>query len=353
MAAMDNDTMVEAFKYLDYCGLAKKSLVSKRFRAVIQTHRHSLARLCVDVSMKRVESTELDCELNAIKIFGEELSAEAYDEWVIRNQYSKQIPSEDQVVQKESAQNDCDMYELGAYADYKGEPKTVICVAVELNHEHWPLFQHFVRLLSDPFVRIDVIDLADQNDVMNLLVEAINPDRARLQCKELYFYHQGNLQKFINWIKDRFCCDELNISSNTDSNDDQELLNFCLTGRYCASTIFVEFDDLSKVVVDIVKKFLDLKNCDEYQLVQSIENYEHGDEEGRVAQVLKREYPPCIVKEERSEYNDSTIYDFEFNNDEIGKKLQLNVEHSDRHDAEIDPEENSYGPFTTTKIFSR
>ncbi|KAI1695756.1 hypothetical protein Ddc_21004 [Ditylenchus destructor] len=47
IATLDNGTMVEALKYLNYCQLAKNSLVSKRFRNVIQTHRHKLALLFV------------------------------------------------------------------------------------------------------------------------------------------------------------------------------------------------------------------------------------------------------------------------------------------------------------------
>ncbi|KAI1727305.1 hypothetical protein Ddc_04605 [Ditylenchus destructor] len=117
---MDNGTMVEAFKYLDYCGLAKKSLVSKRFRNVIQTHRHSLARLCVEhIWMNRYLPTELEFHRkpDGIEIFGKTLSAEEYDEWVICNRYSKQVPSEGQVVQKESTQNDCYVYNLYAAED--------------------------------------------------------------------------------------------------------------------------------------------------------------------------------------------------------------------------------------------
>ncbi|KAI1714649.1 hypothetical protein Ddc_11370 [Ditylenchus destructor] len=357
IATMDNGTIVEAFKYLDYCQLAKKSLVSKRFRNVIQTHRYSLPLLRVkNLMMERVKPTELDELDYELRIFWKELSAEEYDEWIIRNHYSKQVPLEGQVVQKESTQNDCDVYYLSAAAYYEGsndcyKSTTVINVAVEFNHEHWPLFQHFVRLLSDPFVRISQIDLVDQNDVMNLLVEAIKPDRDRLQCDLMYFNHQGNLHKFINWIKDRFCCDELNIFGNTDSNHDQELLHFSLTGAHCSSTVNVHFDDFSKVVVDFVKKFLDLKNGDEYQLVQGITNREDDDEECRVVQVLKREYPKCFVKEERTK-KDSTLYYFKFNNGNIAKKMQLTVEHYERYDAEIDPEENSRGPRTFTNIFT-
>ncbi|KAI1727403.1 hypothetical protein Ddc_04706 [Ditylenchus destructor] len=326
---MDNGTMVEAFKYLDYCGLAKKSLVSKRFRNVIQTHRHSLSRLCVEhIRMNRYLPTELEFHRkpDGIEIFGKTLSAEEYDEWVIRNHYSKQVPSEGQVVQKESTQNDCYVYKLYATED-KGFDR--LFAHTELNDEHWPLFQHFIRLLSDPFICIDGIELSYQNDVMNLLVETITPDRGRLQCYTLYFNHHGNLPKFINWIKDHVCCYYLDIFGNTDSIHDQELLNFFLTAGQCASSMYTWFHDLSQVVVDFVKKFLELKNGDEYQLVQSFENVEDVDfgEEIQIVKVLMREYRDNLVKEERYEDTDTTTYYFEFYNDEIKKKLQLTVEY--------------------------
>ncbi|KAI1699099.1 hypothetical protein DdX_17529 [Ditylenchus destructor] len=42
---LDNDTMVEVIKHLNYCQLAKSSLVSKRYRGLIQKNRHKMARL--------------------------------------------------------------------------------------------------------------------------------------------------------------------------------------------------------------------------------------------------------------------------------------------------------------------
>ncbi|KAI1697034.1 hypothetical protein DdX_18743 [Ditylenchus destructor] len=53
IAAMDNGTMVEAFKFLNYYQLAKNSLVSKRYWNLIRTHRHKLALLDVNyIDMK-------------------------------------------------------------------------------------------------------------------------------------------------------------------------------------------------------------------------------------------------------------------------------------------------------------
>ncbi|KAI1693839.1 hypothetical protein Ddc_22513 [Ditylenchus destructor] len=52
IVALDNGTMVEAFKFLNYCQLATSSHVSKRFWNLIRTHRHKLALLDVnEISM--------------------------------------------------------------------------------------------------------------------------------------------------------------------------------------------------------------------------------------------------------------------------------------------------------------
>ncbi|KAI1705607.1 hypothetical protein Ddc_15673 [Ditylenchus destructor] len=296
IATMDNGTMVEAFKYLGYCQLAKKSLVSQRFRNVIQTHRQSMPRLYVSqILMERIKPV-----VKFIEMFNEELSAEAYDEWVVRNQYSKQIPLEGQIAREESSQSDCDFYDLHAYAYYKdpNQYKRTMSARAELNHENWPLFQHFVRLLSDPFVYIEEVDLVLQNDVLNLLAGAFNLERGKLRCKiaSVDLYDDFNIQKPINWINKNLSCDTFCIFDFLNSNHDHELLDFFMTGPHCSSTIAVRAYDLSKVVIDFVH----------------------------------REFSTFIVKEEFDEDYDTTTYDFEFNNDDIGKKLQLSVKYYNR-----------------------
>ncbi|KAI1693208.1 hypothetical protein DdX_20800 [Ditylenchus destructor] len=114
IATMDNGTMVEAFKYLNYYQLAMNSLVSNRFRNLIQTHRHSLALLYVDIFMN--SST---AEPAAIQVFGKELTSEAYNEWVILNSYSKLVQLEDD--QAANAQSIPSDYRLAAYANCKGK----------------------------------------------------------------------------------------------------------------------------------------------------------------------------------------------------------------------------------------
>ncbi|KAI1699271.1 hypothetical protein Ddc_18638 [Ditylenchus destructor] len=183
---MDNGTMVDVFKHLNYMQLAKSSLVSKRFRDLIHTHRHSLARLYVAwitmIRMPRVEPILLTDLPAYINIFNKSLSAREYNEWVVRKQYSKQIPFERQPVLCSCHRR---FYHLTAYADHNAEGSsyfrssdpshaifpdrmTVFNAHAELNNENWPLFQHFVRLITDPFIYVGRMELTHQNDVLNL-----------------------------------------------------------------------------------------------------------------------------------------------------------------------------------------
>ncbi|KAI1693764.1 hypothetical protein Ddc_22544 [Ditylenchus destructor] len=194
--ALDNGTMVQVFKYLKYCGLAKTSLVSKRFCDLIRTHRHTLALLDVK-SIKMHKYTDVNHSPTGIEIFDKVLSAGEYNEWVIRNGYSKQIPLETQIAGMQSTQYERKVYRLSAHADYKDstpalERKSfslkglqIFFASIELNHENWPVFQHFFRILTDPFVYIRGMELSTQNDALNLLTGAINPDYGRLKCHTL------------------------------------------------------------------------------------------------------------------------------------------------------------------------
>ncbi|KAI1693209.1 hypothetical protein DdX_20801 [Ditylenchus destructor] len=148
---------------------------------------------------------------------------------------------------------------------------SVFSAHVKVNDDNWPLFQHFVRLATDPFIYIDIMELTYQNDVLDLLAGAINSDNDRLQCKDLDFNLNGNSQKSITWAKNH--------------------------------------------------KFLDLENWDEYQGVQSIEGFHFVKDQD--IQVWKKDYSKFIVKEERDENHRSTEHVFEFTNNAIGKKLQL------------------------------
>ncbi|KAI1702559.1 hypothetical protein Ddc_17013 [Ditylenchus destructor] len=234
IAALDNGTLVESFKFLNYSQLAKNSFVSTKFWNLIRNNRHRLELLRVDVIQMRM------CPANdaSIKVFKKQLSPEEYNEWVILNQHSKQIPLEVQDAEIPSTQHDSKMYELTAKGPYKEQnlrqwdgselnyrqwrdslDTTVFHARTKLDHENWPLFQHFVRLLTDPFIFIRFVGLVNQTEVLNLLASAINTDRNCLRCETLVFYLEGDDQKFIGWIKKHVVCKKIGICNKRDSNN--------------------------------------------------------------------------------------------------------------------------------------
>ncbi|KAI1702045.1 hypothetical protein DdX_15729 [Ditylenchus destructor] len=334
IATMDNGTIMEAFKFLNYYQLAKNSLVSKRYRDLIRTNRHRLALLYVDsVDLNHSGNSDFRTRPILVEIFDQKLSPEAYKEWVSLNGYSKRIPTEGQVVGEQSAQYGHRVYELWADAGYKGSTN-VFYAQAKLSHENWPVFQHFVRLITDPFVYIQQIDLIPQNDVLHLLIGAFNQDSNRLQCKKLRLNLEGNVQKFIGWIKGHVSCGEIRID-NYNSSNYEELLDLFVTGAHCTSRISFSDYYSSNVVVNFVKKFIDLKSSDEYHVVEYIRGYSEDCYDGETVKVLKRDNAKFLVKAVENEGDGCTEHVFEFVNTDVGKKLQLSIELIDDDDDEV------------------
>ncbi|KAI1697454.1 hypothetical protein DdX_18487 [Ditylenchus destructor] len=154
--------------------------------------------------------SDFDYDRADVKIFNISLSPEDYSEWVIHNSYSKKVPLGYQLVGKKETQYGKN-YVLSA--DYKDPSqcsnniKTAFFARAQLNHDNWPLFQHF--------------------------------------------------------------------------------------------------------------KFMDLKDSDEYQLVEYIRCYSSD----RAVEALKRKYAKFIIKEGKGETRTTLL--FEFINNDIGKKLQI------------------------------
>ncbi|KAI1706335.1 hypothetical protein Ddc_15347 [Ditylenchus destructor] len=330
---MDTGTIVEVFKYLNYCGLAKSSLVSKRFRNLIRSHRHQLALMCVNSIS--ITTTNVFVPRSVIKIFDQKLSPEAYNEWVICNNYSEEVQLGGHVAGEKITQNDEHAFQLSATAAYEhlsypwDDPVFVFFARAVLNHENWPLFQHFIRLLTDPFIYIRYLELTLPDDILYLLAGAISSDRIRLQCEELKFNLNGHAQNVFCWIKGHANSKKIEICNRYGSNCNQELLDFFVTGAHCTSEICIIYYVISKVVVDFIQKFLDLKSCDEYQFVESIK----GDGKDGDLEVLTQSYAKFLVKKEVNErryglddydYGNS-VYVFEFVNNDVGKKLKLTV----------------------------
>ncbi|KAI1692225.1 hypothetical protein DdX_21375 [Ditylenchus destructor] len=265
---MDNGTMVESFKFLNYYELATSSLVSKRYGNLIRTHRHKLALL--DVCSIGVNSYIANQDPSVIRMFDKELSSEEYNEMIVRNGYSKQVPLEGRIAEKESSENDSDIYKL--YANVYQDPNnrlgvatTVFFADVELKDENWP--------------------------------------------------------KLVVWTKDHVRCDEFQIYISSDLNYDEVLLDLFLTGALCTSAIHVSYYDLSKVIVDLVQKFTGLKNFDEYQMVEIIRS---NLKDRGVLEALKRNFAEFIA-EEQFEEDLSTRHVIGFINNDIQKKLTLDI----------------------------
>ncbi|KAI1707472.1 hypothetical protein Ddc_14814 [Ditylenchus destructor] len=323
IAALDNGTLVEAFKYLNYCQLATRSLVSKRYRDVIQTYRHSLACLHIrEISIAGREMGEDESSPLEVKIFDKELSPEAYNEWVIRNGYSKQVPVED----GKQSTIDRFVYSFDTIAAYDHDDSSIsdsaLTASTELNNENWPIFQHFIRLLTDPFISIYDVELVPQNDVLNLLSEVLSQDQKCLQCTILSVDVGNDMQKFMSWIKDYVGCNEVKISDIKPS-DDKELFDFFMTGAKCTYEVYIIYYDLSEIIINFVEKFMDLKDSDEYQVVESI----RGWIEMEALEVLKSEYADFLVKENK-DYLDRDTITFEFTNNNNGKKVECVLHYS-------------------------
>ncbi|KAI1698904.1 hypothetical protein Ddc_18849 [Ditylenchus destructor] len=271
---MDNDTVVEVFKYLNYCQLAKSSLVSKWF-----------------------------CDLMTTDI-----------PWHFYPYHSQPYSRQDVSYFSNSAVFDT---------------IDVFNARVELNHETWPLFQHCAHLLADPFIYIDSAELTLQIETLSLMDGAMSQDHNRLHCNELTVNLKGDFQKLISWMKDHVLCSEINVFKEidystheySDLNHDKVLFDFIVSGANCTSEIKVTYYDLSKVIVDIVQKFVDLKSCDEFQVVESI----WGSVSCRSAEELKRDYANLLVKEEQRESDGSIEQVFEVGNYDIEKDLQLTI----------------------------
>ncbi|KAI1695626.1 hypothetical protein Ddc_21128 [Ditylenchus destructor] len=348
---VDNDAMVETFKFLDYCQLAKNSLVSKRFRDLICDHRHKLPLLYVDGIYMNEVTRSYNLEPAVIIMFHKELSPEEYNEWVICNNYSMQIPPEYQFYEYESGQYDEKAYQLRVNLGYKDshyfESEVDACADCHVffacaivNHKNWPLFQHFIRLLTDPFIYIRYLTLKPLKVFLNLLTGAINSGSGRLKCDTLAITLQRrtliepiriNSRKFLSWIKEHVLCDEFCVFGNNyydTSNHDEGLLDFFMTGANCASEICVGYYDISEVIFDYVERFVNLKASDEYQMVESIQCYGGC---GAI-EVLKRYYDKFVTKEEKDHgYN---VLLFELTNNSVEKKLQITTRFDE--DKELD-----------------
>ncbi|KAI1715853.1 hypothetical protein Ddc_10770 [Ditylenchus destructor] len=190
------------------------------------------------------------------------------------------------------------------------------------SHKNLPLNQHFVRLVADPNIYICNLILHPQNDVLHLLANAIETQGSKLQCKWLKVSvgNKDGEENFISRVKNHVRCYQLDIYHRDSpcKYDDDIMLDLFLNGALMTPAILASNYDFSNIVVDLVQKFLNLKECDQFQLVPSIRSYVAKP----VLEVLKHHYAPKEPREGTSA--------FEFINNNILKKLEIIVKISDK-----------------------
>ncbi|KAI1699998.1 hypothetical protein DdX_16982 [Ditylenchus destructor] len=319
---MDNGTMIESFKFLNYYQLATGSLVSKRFRNLIRTHRHKLALLDVN---EIYMFCYVDYPEHSITMFNKELSPKEYNKLIARNGYSKQVPLGGRIAGKENGyitftlranvcQNPNNCHDIAT---------TVFNSQVELKNENWPMFQHSMRILMDPFIYIRSLTFYSPN-VLGFLAGAMNSDHDRLRCKQLVIDLNDDTKKYVVWIKDHIRCNEFKIHGDGGSKCDEELIDFIMTGAPCTSAIKIKNYVLSKVLIDFMQKFTGLRNSDEHQMVESILSDFKNE---RVIEKLKRKYAKFIDKEEKHVERHRSRQIIGFINNDIQKKLTFSLTH--------------------------
>ncbi|KAI1701566.1 hypothetical protein Ddc_17553 [Ditylenchus destructor] len=232
----------------------------------------------------------------------------------------------------QSTQNERKVYRLSAHADYNDSTPAFermrifiqkFFASIELCHENWPVFQHFFRLLTDPFVHIRSMRLPQQNDALNLLAGAINPDYGRLQCHKLTVSLEDNMQDSISWIKGHVRCDQFCIKTRSDylPSNDQVFFDLFMTGENFTSEIELNFYENCNLITRFVQKFMDLKDCDGNKVVGTIACHPGANVN---IDVLKRDYADFVVEGNINETYSNLL--FEFVNNDIGKKLKLEID---------------------------
>ncbi|KAI1710375.1 RNA recognition motif domain-containing protein [Ditylenchus destructor] len=225
LSAMDNEVLLDTFKFLRYSQLAKSCHVSKNFRDFIRIHRHSLARLRVRRMHMGYNGNALQIPSSGrddVEVFDTPLNRDDYDSWVLRNGYSKRDPFLDQYTG-----NPKDRYHirycLVAWTyppsfQEEDEPNIygmvvfsqrifVFRATPELNQENFPLFQHFFNLLSDPFILVEELELIPpENQVWKHLLETTpqilnSAGVKRIQRYRVSLFPEGNNQDCLRWLK--------------------------------------------------------------------------------------------------------------------------------------------------------
>ncbi|KAI1706859.1 hypothetical protein Ddc_15126 [Ditylenchus destructor] len=133
---------------------------------------------------------------------------------------------------------------------------------------------------------------------------------------------RDNMQNVISWIKGHVHCYKIDITTCRDITNDDEFLNFIMTGANCTSKIMVGYCNPCKAIGDLIQKFIDLKSGGEDKVVESIEckNFECVE-----LDALIRAHADFAVESNVNQTIGVSNHVFEFVNNDIGKKLRLTI----------------------------
>ncbi|KAI1706611.1 hypothetical protein Ddc_15192 [Ditylenchus destructor] len=333
---VDDHTLEQTFKFLGYFQLAKSSLVSRRFSRVIQSNRSRLAKLRVK---KLLMDRRIRIHQNFITVCDVEFNPNEYREWAYPYGYTKGYRFDSPVVavtaaydsrSPERREQHHSFIRLQALAYEDSNTLVTVFSAVtstKLSYDNWPLYQHFIRLLNDPFAYFERLTLISfQNFAWNALVENYGSRNRSVTCKYAKILLEDDSKDFLVWIKQNVVSEDLSLRRyETSTYDQDDTVSFLSTGQKCASSVVLRDEvyngeHLIGAIYDLIEKFLDLETSIQCQMISSI-NFRHI---CNLSERFLTNFARAFVRDEIVEDSFSRIY--QFMNRNIKKKLEVKIE---------------------------
>ncbi|KAI1692016.1 hypothetical protein DdX_21492 [Ditylenchus destructor] len=330
------DVMIDSLRFLNYCDLAKASLISKKLSEFIQTHRSSLPFLRVKEMLMEYHEEQLPDRysrksFSTITLFGVKNFDLDHKDWIKSNGYSatfefehKQSPPEPS--NRISLHAAARFHESGSCIKEDSAPLTVVfSTFVKPNfhridcRRHWPMLQHFVRLLSDPFVYFERIQLVSlRNELWKPLVKNLKLTLTRTLCNDAEVCVENNAGEFLNWMKNYLRCSHLSLRSTGSPND--ELAAFLLSGSTCTPLAVISGTYNKELEHNLVARFLTLKQIDRDQVIPSI-SFPWMISVHTIKEMFEDKFSDFLVREENT--SESFLQVYEFTNSDIMQKLEV------------------------------
>ncbi|KAI1715338.1 hypothetical protein Ddc_10994 [Ditylenchus destructor] len=339
------DVMIDSLRFLNYCDLAKTSLISKKLSEFIQTHRSSLTLLRVkemimEYHEKQVPDGYSRTSYSTTMLFGVKKFDLDHDDWIESNGYSatfefkpKEVDLENLFQKQPPKPTNCislhasaRYHESGSCIKEDSAPLTVVFstfVKPKFNRldcrRHWPMLQHFVRLLSDPFVYFESIHLVSlKNELWKPLVKNLKLTLNRTLCNGAEIRLENNAGEFLDWMKNYLRCSQLSLRSTGSPND--ELATFLLSGSKCTSHAMISGTYNRALEHNLVARFLTLKQDDRDQMIPSI-SFPWMISVHTIKEMFGDTFSEFLVREENT--LESFLQVYEFTNRDIMQKLEV------------------------------